>query len=243
MPTRSRAPSARKTNGRPPSRPDPRLSVFINCPYDDAYAPLLDALVFTAVCCGFEPRIASESGATDVPRMERIVNAIFDSSYSIHDLARYKGEGEQLLARLNMPLELGMVVGRQFVSEKLEAHDFEAYRGKSKAYNALADDLVELARRHRWLVLVPDGVDPNRFISDLGGYDLKKYKNDVASIVPAAMSWFYAMPDAVGGLQPSQVLPAFAAFRIEMVRLRTEWAENLLWRDVLDAAKRHAPRA
>ena len=34
--------------------------VFINCPFDDDYMPLLRVLIFTVVQCGFRPRIATE---------------------------------------------------------------------------------------------------------------------------------------------------------------------------------------
>jgi len=33
-------------------------NVFINCPFDDGYMPLLRPLLFTVYCLGFQPRIA-----------------------------------------------------------------------------------------------------------------------------------------------------------------------------------------
>lgn len=35
-------------------------NVFINCPFDDEYKPLLRALLFSVIDLGFEPRIALE---------------------------------------------------------------------------------------------------------------------------------------------------------------------------------------
>jgi len=35
-------------------------NIFINCPFDREYLPLLRPLLFTVVECGLEPRIASE---------------------------------------------------------------------------------------------------------------------------------------------------------------------------------------
>ena len=89
---------------------DSTKSVFINCPYDSEYEPFRDALFFTIVCCGFIPRSADESGKVSVSRMDRIFYAVYTSNYSIHDLSRCRGEGEQLLARFNMPLELGLAM-------------------------------------------------------------------------------------------------------------------------------------
>ena len=35
-------------------------SVFINCPFDDDYKPLFQAMVFTVIRCGYLPRCAKE---------------------------------------------------------------------------------------------------------------------------------------------------------------------------------------
>lgn len=221
---------------------DPEVSVFINCPFDDEYKPLLEALVFTAVCCGFHPRTADEQSLADVPRMDRIVHTIFTSCYSIHDLSRYRGEGEDLLARFNMPLELGMVVSRQFVSDVLEGHVEKVGVDKKGEHDKLMSVLAELARQHRWLVLVPDEHNAKRFVSDLGGYDLMDYDGKVESIVPCAMSWFMAMQAGLGGLRPTKVLEGLAEFRAEKANLENEWAGRVPWSKVLEAATRCAPK-
>ena len=54
---------------------------------------------------------------------------MFGSQYSIHDLSRYRGQGDANLARFNMPLELGFAMARRFMDEA----------------------------SHDWLVLVPEG--------------------------------------------------------------------------------------
>src|SRR5688572_17238718 len=93
---------------------EPAKTVFINCPFDPEYAKTFDAIVFAVACCGFIPRCALESGDVAVTRMERIVRAIFSSYYSIHDLSRCRGEGDERLARFNMPLELGIAMAHRF---------------------------------------------------------------------------------------------------------------------------------
>lgn len=65
---------------------DPARSVFINCPFDEEYAPLFDAVVFATVCCGFIPRSALESGTVSETRVARIVRALVGSKYSIHNM-------------------------------------------------------------------------------------------------------------------------------------------------------------
>lgn len=126
---------------------DASKSVFINCPFDNEFKPLMDAIIFAVACCGFLPRSAYESGSVAVPRMERIIQAIFTSKYSIHDLSRYRGEGEERLARFNMPLELGIAMARRSMQRsKKEKHD--------------------------WFVLVPEGHQYQKVISDLAAFDL-----------------------------------------------------------------------
>src|SRR3954468_5271470 len=104
---------------------DPRACVFINCPFDGAFTPLLHAIVFTITSCGFVPRSAIESGSGAAPRMERIVRAIEGSRYSIHDFSRCRGEGDANLARFNMPLELGFAMSRRFLAKAVrDSHDW-----------------------------------------------------------------------------------------------------------------------
>jgi hypothetical protein len=94
---------------------DPAKSVYINCPFDAEYSVLFDAVLFSAVCCGFMPRSALESGSVAEPRLSRITRALFSCRYSIHDLSRSTGAGSENLARFNMPLELGMALARRFM--------------------------------------------------------------------------------------------------------------------------------
>ena len=60
--------------------------VFINCPFDDDYMPLLRALIFTVIQCGFRPRIATERSDSGEVRIKKIVGIIGESKVSIHDI-------------------------------------------------------------------------------------------------------------------------------------------------------------
>lgn len=109
--------SARQHFGQGKLTLEPAKAVFINCPFDQDFEPTFDAIVFSVACCGFTPRSALESGDVAVSRMERIVRAIFSSHLSIHDLSRCRGEGDEQLARFNMPLELGIAMARRYNPE------------------------------------------------------------------------------------------------------------------------------
>jgi len=86
-------------------------NVFINCPFDEAYRPILRSVLFCVLYLGFEPRIAVERLDGAEPRIEKIVELIEDSKFAIHDLSRIKAKKAGELFRLNMPLELGLDIG------------------------------------------------------------------------------------------------------------------------------------
>ena len=191
---------------------EPEKSVFINCPFDAAYAPLFDAIIFATVCCGFTPRSALESEDVAEPRMDRIVRTLFESRYSIHDLSRSKGEGREGLARFNMPLELGIAMARRYMTRDSE-------------------------QPHDWLLLVPSGHHHDRFISDLSGFDPAQHDGTVQTLVPRVVRWLFTRPGAVLSPNPKAVLRALPRFRLRRKGLGIDWADEVPWSQVLDAAE------
>ena len=190
---------------------DPAKAVFINCPFDKDFEPAFDAIMFSAVCCGFTPRSALETGSVAESRVERIVRSIFSSKYSIHDLSRCKGEGSEQLARFNMPLELGIAMARRFM-------------------------MTRKSLKHDWLLLVPEGHQYVKFVSDLAGFDPLQYDGTAGSIVPKVVSWLATRPDAVSTHTPKAVLDALPQFQKEKSRLRDEWHGDVPWADLVLAA-------
>jgi hypothetical protein len=83
------------------------LAVFVNAPFDDAYDPLLEALVFTIKACGYQVRCALEENDSGDIRLDKLARLIGESSRSVHDLSRIGGD----VPRFNMPFELGMAMG------------------------------------------------------------------------------------------------------------------------------------
>lgn len=67
-------------------------AVFVNCPFDDDYAPLLEAALFCIVSFGFSPRLANERLEAGENRLDKIIEMIRESKYSIHDLSRCKAK-------------------------------------------------------------------------------------------------------------------------------------------------------
>ena len=85
-------------------------SVFVNCPFDKDYKPLLRPLLFTILDLGFEPRIALERLNSAEPRIDKILELIEASKYGIHDLSRLRAEQAGEFYRMNMPFELALDV-------------------------------------------------------------------------------------------------------------------------------------
>ncbi len=196
---------------------DEQEAVFINCPFDADFAPLFEALVFAIVACKFEPRSALESANVSEPRMERITRAIFTSRYSIHDLSRCRGEGEERLARFNMPLELGIAMACRYLT-----------RGAP--------------HEHDWLLLVPEGHVYVKVVSDLAGFDPLKHDGSERTVVQSVMLWLTMRRGVSPSLPtPKSVLDALPKFRAELAQLKAEWGPEPPWPLLVEAAKRTVP--
>ena len=86
-------------------------SVFINCPYDSAYEPLLHAIVFAVHHMRLEPKLALGSSDAGYLRLEKILALIEGCKYSIHDISRTELDPNHGLPRFNMAFELGLDLG------------------------------------------------------------------------------------------------------------------------------------
>lgn len=86
-------------------------ALFINCPFDSTYKPMLNALLFAARFYGLKVNIASFDTDSKSNRLERIIELMKDSKYSIHDLSKLRSEKRREFYRMNMPFELGLDYG------------------------------------------------------------------------------------------------------------------------------------
>jgi hypothetical protein len=90
---------------------DYERNVFINAPFDDKYTPMFEAIIFAVVVCGFRPLCARVRLDSSEIRLNKIMDLIGSSRYSIHDLSRVELDEGSALPRFNMPLELGADLG------------------------------------------------------------------------------------------------------------------------------------
>ena len=138
-------------------------NVFINCPFDDDYAPLFEAIVFAINDAGFRPKCARERLDSSQIRLQKIIELISASRYSIHDLSRTALDATNALPRFNMPLELGIDLG-------------------CKAFNPKCADkslLIFDSEQYRF----------QKFVSDLGGQDIHQHGNSAKSAVIRVRDW------------------------------------------------------
>ena len=179
---------------RRPSRfKDYSFNVFINCPFDDAYKPLFESLVFAITHCGFRPRCALEIDDGSQVRVDKIFRIIEECRFGLHDLSRAELDTSSGLPRFNMPLELGMF---------LAAKRFGAERQRTKVC----------------LILDLEPYRYQKFISDIAGQDIRAHGRDLDRAIAVTRDWLRAsssrsMP---GG---SEIYRQFREFRKQLPTL------------------------
>lgn len=137
-------------------------NVFINCPFDKEYRPLLEALLFTVIECGLEPRIASETSDSGEVRIEKVKRLVRASRYSVHDISRIETQGS--LPRFNMPFELGLDLGCREYGD----------RG---------------CRSKKALILEQKQYRYQQVLSDIAGQDIKAHDGESRRLVKCVRDW------------------------------------------------------
>jgi len=132
--------------------------VFLNCPFDDDYYPLLRAAVFTIQACGFTARIALENTGSESVRLDRLVRMIGQCGLGIHDLSRVRLTSPTDLPRFNMPFECGVFYG-------------------ARRFGAQAQ------RRKRFLLLDQEPFQYQKTMSDVAGLDPRAHGNDPEKLI------------------------------------------------------------
>ena len=165
--------------------------VFINCPFDGSYKPILDAIVFAIYGLGFVARSAREFDDGAEVRLAKIQRIIEECRYGIHDISNVRLDEKTGLPRFNMPLELGLFLGcKRFGDERQRKKvciifDFEPYRYQKFISDIAGQDIHSHSGNHEqaitevrnWLAtvskrkLLPGGAAIvrryNRFTADL----------------------------------------------------------------------------
>lgn len=169
-------------------------SVFLNCPFDHAYQPLFEAVVFAVYDCGFVPRCALEVDDGSQVRIEKIIRIIGSCRLSVHDVSRTETDTESGLPRFNMPLELGIFLG---------AKAFGPRRQRRKAAIILDGE------RYRF----------QRFISDIAGQDIRAHSGLAREAVCRVRDFLSIHLAPVGSLPGGEYIAArFELFAEDLPR-------------------------
>jgi len=153
-------------------------NVFLNCPFDRRYRPMLRALMFAIRDCGFIVRSALEVQDSSDLRFQKIVRIIRASQYAIHDISRVQFDRSTRLPRFNMPLELGLFLG---------AKEF--------------GDTDQQAKRS--LVLDRTPYRYQKLCSDIAGQDIEAHANKPSKAIELVRNWLSGPASEYGSRIPS----------------------------------------
>lgn len=162
-------------------------SVFVNCPFDEDYAPILQAIAFCIVVLEHFPRLAPENTDNAEARLDRIMQSIAGSRFGIHDLSRCRAASRGEYARMNMPFELGL------------DHSCRRFGGNEFSLK-------------RVLILENEPYEYQKALSDIAGWDIRPHGNDYAKAVGHVRSWL-ASQSTIPAMGPSRILGKYIAFQ------------------------------
>lgn len=180
-------------------------NVFINCPFDEVYEPIFDAILFTVHRCGFILRCAKEFDDSSGIRISNIIQLINECKYSIHDLSRATYTDLDPLPRFNMPLELGITIGALHFGNKMQ---------KSKNY----------------LILESEKFRFKKIISDISGQDIKNHNNDPFESIKVVRNWLAFKKPTTKIPSPSIIIEEYNNFLIDLpeICIENKWISNEL---------------
>jgi hypothetical protein len=193
-------------------------NVFINCPFDKEYLPILEAMLFCIVYLELNPLLATIRNDGAEIRLEKIRDLIEISKYSIHDLSRNQARHEGEYSRMNMPFELGMDYGCR------------RFRGGRHAEKSM---LILVEEKHRHQI----------FISDLAGFDVEAHEASYQIAVRKVRNWLYnkANLEVPGAKLILGKLADFQAWHLETQRAKgfdVDDIQDTPTAELLDAMKR-----
>jgi len=166
--------------------------VFVNCPFDAAYRPLFDAIVFAVHDCGFHAHCALEAQDSGEERIRKIKRIIRECAFGIHDISRVQLDADNQLPRFNMPLELGLFLGAQEYGD-----------GAQKLKRSLVLDTVP----YRY----------QKFCSDIAGQDIRAHRDQPHQVVAAVRAMLStALDGRVRVPGDAAIRRRYAEFRAEL---------------------------
>lgn len=168
-------------------------SVFVNCPFDDAYLPSFEVLIFTIAASRYQVRCALEENNTGDIRYDKLCRLIAASDRSVHDLSRVE-LGPSGMPRFNMPFELGLYQG---------AKRFGGNPHRTKSA------LVMVSERFKLPV----------YLSDIAGNDPEADAGKPEEVIRIVRRYLGAEPDGTQLPGASHILAEFTRFKATLPEL------------------------
>jgi hypothetical protein len=172
-------------------------SVFVNCPFDEEYEALFDAIVFAVHDCGFVARCALEPSDSGEARIDKILSIIAKCKFGIHDISRTELSKNTKLPRFNMPLELGLFLG---------AKTFGPRGPRAKVC------LILDRQKYRY----------QKFCSDIAGQDIEAHDGKPQIAIKAVRNWLqtnrYGSPVTIP--DGKTIFDRYRRFLLELPELR-----------------------
>ena len=166
--------------------------VFINCPLDEQYRHLFEAIVFAVHDCGYVARCALEVDDASEVRIEKITKIIASCKFGIHDISRTELDSGTNLPRFNMPLELGLFLGAKRFG-----------RAEQKLKTCLVLDV----ERYRY----------QTFVSDIAGQDIASHGGEPSKAIKTVRDWLSnSTPRSVRIPGGSAIVARYALFCTEL---------------------------
>lgn len=173
--------------------------VFINCPFDIAYRPIFDAIIFSVYDLGFVARCALEDDDAGESRLSKIERIIEECRFGINDLSAVAPDASTGLPRFNMPLELGLFFG-------------------CKRFGTANQN------KKRTLVLDRDPYRYRKFISDISGQDIQAHDDDPEHAIRKVRDWLQANSRRTGLPGGGKIVEHYRRFRADLPAICVELA-------------------
>jgi hypothetical protein len=171
---------------------DYERSVFVNCPFDEDYRRIFDAIVFAVYDCGYIARCSLEADDASEVRIDKITKIVGECRFGLHDISRTELDTATRLPRFNMPFELGLFFGAKRFG-----------RAEHKLKSCLILD-VELYRYQK-------------FISDIAGQDVAAHGGKVDTAIGRVRDWLSnAVPKSVRTPGGKTMAERYGVFRDEL---------------------------
>lgn len=171
-------------------------NVFINCPFDDTYKPIFEALIFTIYDCGFIARCAKEDDDAGIVRITKIIKIIDECKYGVHDITKADLDVKTGLARFNMPLELGIFLGCLHFSPQ-------------NSFNKSKKTLVMDIDKYRY----------QKFISDISGQDVKSHSYNPEFAIQNVRDFLLINSKRISISGSDYIIKRYNKFKVELPKI------------------------